>query len=73
MDRVVAYWEKEGFLFSVPDELKEDVAHALEAKAKNVREGKDFKDHPDDYDQEVIRFLDAVEVWKNNKEFFDED
>ena len=68
----VDYWEEEGFLFGVPDDLKEAVAEALEEKAKNVREGSDFKDQPEDYEQMVITYLDAVEFWKD-KEFLDED
>ena len=73
MSNNVDYWEGEGFLFSVPDELKDAVATALEEKAKNVREGNDFKDQPEDYDQMVITYLDAVEFWKENKELLDED
>lgn len=65
MSNIVEYWEEEGFLFSVPDDLKYDVAMALEKKAVNVREGKDFKDQQEDYDQLVNDYLD--------KEFLDED
>ncbi len=73
MSNIVDYWEEEGFLFSVSEDLKDAVATALEEKATNVREGKDFKDQPEDYDQLVITFLDAVEFWKENKELLDED
>ena len=61
----IDYWEEEGFLFSVPEKLKQAVANALEEKAKNVREGNDFKDQPEDYEQLVIQYLDAVEIWKD--------
>ena len=63
MSKILDYWEEEGFLFMVPEELKEAVATALEEKAKNVRNGKDFKDQSEDYDQVVIKYLDSVEFW----------
>ena len=69
MNNKIKYWEKEGFLFLVPEELKLAVVEALEQKAKNVREGKDFKDQSEDYEQLVIDYLDSVEFSNNNKEF----
>jgi len=73
MSNIIDYWEQEGFLFSVPDDLKNAVVTVLEEKATNVRNGKDFKDQPEDYDQLVISYLDSVEFWKENKELLDED
>jgi len=64
MQKIVDYWEREGFLFSIPDELKEEMVKALEQKSINVRNGIDFKDSPEDYEQFVINYLD--------KEFLDE-
>lgn len=65
MSNILEYWEDEGFLFSVPEYLKYDVAMALEEKAQKIRQGEDFKDQPEDYDRLVNDYLD--------KEFLDED
>jgi len=67
MKNKIVYWEREGLLLSVPEDLKMKVVEALEKKADNVRKGIDYKDRPEDYDQVVIDILHM------NKEFFNEE
>lgn len=55
---IVSYWEQEGLLFAVPENLKEKVALALEEKAKNVRDGKDIKTSVEDFEDLVNKLLD---------------
>jgi len=64
---MITYWEDEGLLLCVPFELKYQVALALDNKTKNIRNGSDFKDSPEDYEQFVINYLD--EFFKENEEF----
>jgi len=53
----VDVWEREGYLISVPEYLKEEAVKRLRIKELNVIRGRDYRCSPEDYDQLIIDFL----------------
>jgi len=53
----VDVWEREGYLISVPEYLKEEAIKRLRIKELNVIRGRDYRCSPEDYDQLIIDFL----------------